>query len=134
MRENLVLGLTGSLFTLVLLYEMLRRRRLRGKYAIFWAGIALVTLAIAIFPVILTGASQLVGVSVPSNLLFFVASMLLLAVSVHHSYELGRLEERTRTLAEDVAFLRVAVQIGAHVQSESDLNAKTPEKSAGASP
>ena len=46
MTENLVLGLTGSLFTLILLYEMLRRRRLRGKYAIFWTGIALGTLTV----------------------------------------------------------------------------------------
>ena len=45
--------------------------------------------------------------SIPANLLFFVASMVLLGVSVHHSYELGRLEERTRILAEEVAMLRV---------------------------
>jgi hypothetical protein len=44
---------------------------------------------------------------VPANLLFFVASMLLLAVSVQHSSELGRLEERTRTLAEEVGLLRL---------------------------
>ncbi|MFL6135742.1 MAG: hypothetical protein ACJ72A_23260, partial [Nocardioidaceae bacterium] len=45
-------------------------------------------------------------------LLFFVASMLLLVVSVQHSSELGRLEERTRTLAEEVALLRLELQVG----------------------
>ncbi len=46
----------------------------------------------------------------PANLLFFGASMLLLGVSIHHSYELGRLEERTRTLAEEVGLLRLELE------------------------
>ena len=46
---------------------------------------------------------------VPANLLFFVGSLLLLAMSLQHSFELGRLEERTRTLAEEVALLRLAL-------------------------
>ena len=46
----------------------------------------------------------------PSNLLFFPASMLLLVISIQLSYELGRLEERTRTLAEEVALLRLRLE------------------------
>ena len=40
----------------------------------------------------------------------FIASMELLIISVHHRYELGRLEDRTRTLAEEVALLRLQVE------------------------
>jgi hypothetical protein len=107
---NYVLGLIGSLITLSLLFELLRRRRLREKYAVFWAVVALVTLVIAIFPGTLTAAANLVGVAVPANLLFFGASMLLLGVSIHQSYEVGRLEERTRTLAEEIGLLRLELQ------------------------
>ena len=107
MKANLILGLVGSVTTLVVLFEMMRRHRLREKYAVFWGLIAVATLIVAIFPRLLTEAAQLVGVAVPANLLFFVASMLLLMVSVQHSHELGRLEERSRTLAEEVALLRL---------------------------
>ena len=110
MRANYVLGLIGSLITLTLLFELMRRRRLREKYAVFWVVVALVTLIIAVFPATLTSAADLVGVQVPANLLFFGASMLLLGVSIHQSYELGRLEERTRTLAEEVGLLRLEVE------------------------
>ena len=110
MTANYVLGLIGSLITLSLLFELLRRRRLREKYAIFWVVVALVTLVIAIFPATLTTAANLVGVAVPANLLFFGASMLLLGVSIHQSYEVGRLEERTRTLAEEIGLLRLELQ------------------------
>jgi len=106
---NLILGIVGSLVTLVLLFELLRRKHLREKYAILWVVVALGTLVVAAFPQLLFWMSDLVGVEVPANLLFFFASMLLLGISVHHSYELGRLEERTRTLAEEVALLRVQV-------------------------
>jgi hypothetical protein len=112
-KANLVLGILGSVVTLALLFEMMRRQRLREKYAVFWALVAVMTLVVAAFPALLNAAASLVGVAVPANLLFFVASMLLLVVSVQHSSELGRLEERTRTLAEEVALLRLQLQLEA---------------------
>ncbi|MDX6301109.1 MAG: hypothetical protein QOF53_2323 [Nocardioidaceae bacterium] len=125
MRANLILGLLGSLVTLGLLFEMMRRHRLREKYAVFWALIAVLTLLVAAVPQLLTWAASLVGVTVPANLLFFAASMLLLAVSVQHSSELGSLEEKTRTLAEEVALLRMELRLqqeGDARAAESDLD------------
>jgi hypothetical protein len=119
-RANYVLGLIGSIITLTLLFELLRRRRLREKYAVFWAVVALATLVMAVFPATLTAAADLVGVAVPANLLFFGASMLLLGVSIHQSYEMGRLEERTRTLAEEVGLLRLEVESHGHESGPAD--------------
>lgn len=107
MKANIVLGLIGSFGTLIFLFEMLRRRHLREKYAVLWGTVALVSLVVTIFPGILSWLAGLVGVEVPANLLFFLASLLLLLTSIQHSVELGRLEERTRTLAEEVALLRL---------------------------
>jgi Uncharacterized conserved protein (DUF2304) len=73
-----------------------------------------VTLVVAAFPGLLAWASSLLGVAVPANLLFFLASMLLLVVTVQHSSELGRLEDRTRTLAEEVGLLRLQLEGGQH--------------------
>jgi hypothetical protein len=109
MRGDLMLGLVGSVTTLVVLFEMLRRRQLREKYALLWGTVALGTIVLAVVPSVLTWAANAVGVEVPSNLLFFLASMLLLLVSIQHSFELGRIEERNRTLAEEVALLRLEV-------------------------
>ncbi len=110
MKATVILGILGSTVTLSLLFEMMRRHRLREKYAVFWALVAVFTIIVAAFPAVLEQASELLGVAVPSNLLFFLASMLLLVVSVQHSSELGRLEERTRTLAEEVALLRLQLE------------------------
>jgi hypothetical protein len=120
MRTNLILGVVGSLTTLVLLFELLRRKHLREKYAILWAAVAVMTLLVAAFPQLLFWMSDLLGVEVPANLLFFVASLVLLGISVHHSYELGRLEDRTRTLAEEVALLRLRLEQPGRHASTSD--------------
>jgi hypothetical protein len=110
MSSTVALGLVGSCVTLGLLFEMLRRRQLREKYAVFWAVVALVTVLIALFPALLARVSSLVGVAVPSNLLFFGASMVLFVVSVQHSSELGKLEERNRTLAEEIAMVKLRLR------------------------
>ena len=110
MSSTVGLGLIGSTVTLGLLFEMLRRHRLREKYALFWALVAIGTLVVAIFPVVLARAASWLGVAVPSNLLFFVASMVLFVISVQHSSELGRLEDQNRTLAEEVALLKVRLE------------------------
>jgi hypothetical protein len=105
-----VLGIVGSALVLVLLFEMMRRHRLREKYAMIWALVALAILVVAVFPGLLTAATELLGLQVPANLLFFGASIVILLLTLQHSSELGRLEERTRTLAEEVALLRLELE------------------------
>jgi hypothetical protein len=107
MSATTILGLLGAVVIMVVLFEMLRRHRLREKYAVIWFVIAVSAIVVAVVPGVLFGLADLVGVKVPSNLLFFLASLLLLGLTLQHSYELGRLEERCRTLAEEVGLLRL---------------------------
>jgi hypothetical protein len=102
-----VLGLAAALIVVVTLFEMLRRHRLREKYALIWFVLAMGSLVLAAVPGLLVALAELLNVQVPSNLVFFIASLLLLAMSLQHSFEIGKLEERTRTLAEEVALLRL---------------------------
>lgn len=86
-----VLGLVVALIVTVVLFEMLRRHRLREKYALIWFFVAAGLIVLTVFPRILVEAAELLHVQVPTNLLFFLGSLLLLAMSLQHSYELGRL-------------------------------------------
>ena len=105
-----ILGIAGALITLIALFEMLRRHRLREKYALIWFVIAVGVFVVALFPVLLQKATSMLGLQVPANLLFFIASLVLLILTLQHSYELGRVEERTRTLAEEIALLRLELE------------------------
>ena len=110
MTTNYILGILGSFIVLFALFEMMRRRRLREKHAVLWICVAVGLVVIALAPGLLTYLAELAHVAVPANLLFFSASVVLMLLSMQHSYEIGRLEDETRTLAEEVALLRLAVE------------------------
>lgn len=95
-----------ALGSVAAMFELLRRRQLKEKYAVLWLVVGLGMLVLGVFPGLLDRVADLVGVKDPPNLLLFVAAVLLLLVCVHLSWEASRLEERTRTLAEELALLR----------------------------
>lgn len=95
---------------LVFILEMLRKRRLREKYAVLWIVIGLALLALAAFPQLLFWAAALLGVHVPSNLLFAMALLLLMCVCLHLSLEQSQSEDELRVLAEEVAILKTRVR------------------------
>lgn len=105
-----ILGVLGAVTILFTLFEMLRRHRLREKYAVIWFVLAVGALVVALAPSLLNSASNALGLQVPSNLVFFIASLVLLGLTLQHSFELGRGEERARTLAEEVALLRLRLE------------------------
>lgn len=106
MSTPYVLGVVAAMATTVFVVELLRRGILREKFAALWLVVSGALLVFAIFPDVLSRLAGLVGVAVPANLLFFMAAVLLLLVSVQLSYEVSRLDARTQRLAEEVALLR----------------------------
>jgi hypothetical protein len=102
-----VISVIVALAALVLVLELLRRRLLREKYAVIWVVISIGTVVVALFPPLLSGIAVLVGIQTPSNLLFFTSLIILFAVSLQLSGEVGRLEEQSRRLAEEVGALRL---------------------------
>jgi hypothetical protein len=92
--------------SLVSMLELLRRRQLKEKYAVLWLGVGVGMLVLGAFPALLDRVADLVGVKDPPNLLLFAAALLLLLVCVHLSWEASRLEDKTRTLAEELALLK----------------------------
>jgi len=106
-----IIGIIGSLIVLGLIVELLRRRQLTEKYAVLWLVIGVIILALTCLGQTgLTVLSRAVGFTVPSNLLFFLAILFLLGVTLHLSWELSRVEDETRKLAEDLAILRLEVE------------------------
>jgi hypothetical protein len=90
--------------------ELLRRRQLREKYAMLWLAVIAVILPIAIFPRALDGVATKLGIASGASLILFLGVVFLLVVSIHLSWEVSRLEEETRTLAEDAALLRTELR------------------------
>jgi hypothetical protein len=100
------LGLVGGLLVLAMSLELVRRRHVRGRLAIAWLVLGAVSVVFAVFPSALGWITTTLHVQVPLNLILFTGVLFLLVVSMQLASELGRLEARTRRLAEEVALLR----------------------------
>jgi hypothetical protein len=105
-----VIAIVVCLALVLSLLQLLRTRRIREKYAAVWILLTLAVVVIGVFPGLAFWLSDLVGVQTPANLLFALASLVLLAVCIQLSTEVSSLEEETRTLAEEVALLRLEVR------------------------
>lgn len=120
-------GIAFALIILALIVTMLMRRHLREKYAVMWLLIGAAMLVLALFPDLLGALAGLLGVIVPSNLLFALAVALLIGVTLHLSWELSRAEEEIRRVAEEVAILRAEVE---RLQVSMDKASASPSREA----
>ena len=105
-----LLGIGAALLTLGVVVEMLRRRRLRERHAIWWLIAGVMALVVGVFPTTLAWAAAVVGVAVPTNLIFFVSVAILFLVCIQHSAELTALESQSQMLAERVALQQLQIE------------------------
>ena len=98
-----------SVLVVGLLFYLLRTRRIREKYAGIWIALASAVVIVSIFPQLAFWLSRVFGVDTPVNLVFATAFVVLLLVCIQLSAEVSNLEEETRTLAEEIALLRLEV-------------------------
>jgi hypothetical protein len=104
-RAHLVLVLISA-GMLGFVLHLLRSGRLRAKYAMLWSTVGAGLVILAAFPGLLDWTAGRLGIYYPPAAFLMAAVAFLFVLSVHFSWELSRLEERTRALAEEVALLR----------------------------
>ena len=101
-----ILVIVSALFALYAIFRLLRVQQLRSKYALLWITIGLLLIPIMVFPSLSNNLAEWVGVSTGRALFELAAIGFLFLVVLHFSWELSRLEMRTRRLAEELALLK----------------------------
>lgn len=102
-----LIAILGGLGAVTGIIELVRRRQLREKYAVLWLILAVGVGILGLWPGLLDTVAHALGIVDPPNLLYFAALLVLLLIVVHLTWEIGRLESDNRTLAEEVAMLRL---------------------------
>lgn len=109
MKLWMLTSVTG-VFLVACIIELLRRRKLKEKYAFLWVLTGLVIIPLGFFPRGLDSLANMVGVASGVSLILFLSVAFLFVVCLQLSWEVGHLEEEGRTLSEEVALLRIDVQ------------------------
>ena len=100
-----IVAIASSVMLLMVVLEMVRRRRLQERYALVWLGSAVVLLSLAVWQGALNKVSDVLGISYPPNALFFVAFGFILLLLLHFSAAVSRLAEQSKLLAQRLALL-----------------------------
>jgi hypothetical protein len=95
---------TGGLFVLV--FELVRRRRLLERYALLWLFSSAILLGLSVWRGLLEELASAVGIFYAPSALFAVAFGFVLVLLLHFSLVISRLAEQTKVLAQRVGLLR----------------------------
>ena len=104
-RLEITLFLT-AVALLVVIVEVVRRRKLAENFALLWMGVALGVIVLGVARPVVDWVSEAVGIEYGANLFFAAAVLFFVLVCLSLSIHISRLEARVEALAEEVAFLR----------------------------
>jgi hypothetical protein len=100
-----LVAIIGAGLLLLLVLEMVRRRRLMERYALLWLLAAIVLIFLAVWRNALVHLSRAIGIAYPPNALFVIALGAVLLLLLHFSSVVSRLSDQTKVLAQRSALL-----------------------------
>ena len=100
-----VVAIAAAAGLLLVLLDLVRRRRLLERYALLWLFSAAVLLALAVWRDLLADVADLLGVAYPPNALFLIAFGFVMVLLLHFSLAVSRLADQTKVLAQRLARL-----------------------------
>jgi len=101
-----IVAAIASVGLLVVVFELIRSRRLRERYALLWLASGVVLLALSLWRGGLNTIAGWVGIETyPPAVLFAVGALFILAVLLHYSTVISRLSDQNTILAQRLALL-----------------------------
>jgi hypothetical protein len=100
-----IVAIIASSCLLLIVLELVRRRRFLERYAILWLLSAVVMLGLAVWKGLLSELASAIGIIYPPNALFVVAFGFVLILLLHFSLAVSRLSDQTKVLAQRLALL-----------------------------
>lgn len=94
-------------FTVIFIFELLRRKALREKYAFVWIVTALLLVVGTLFPDLAIRLSTILGFATLASFLLVFFGLIMLFITMQLSLELGKVEDQNQRLAEELALLKL---------------------------
>jgi hypothetical protein len=104
LRVQLV-AVAASALLLVIVFELVRRKRLLERYALLWLFSAFALLLLGIWKELLESVATAIGIFYPPSALFVVAFGFVLVLLLHFSLAVSKLADQSKVLAQRLALL-----------------------------
>ena len=96
----------GILIALVVIINMIRRKKLELRYALVWLAVGVSILVLDCFPELITWLSHQIGIESPVNMLFFFGFCFSLVIIFVLTMAMSRMSIRIKELAQELALHR----------------------------
>jgi len=122
-----VVAVVTIVLALVLIMELVRRRRLRTGYSLLWLFTGLVVLVLAVWTGLVEYLAQLLGVRSPGSMLFAAGILFTLLLLLEHSLALSTLWHDNKSLTQEVALLEWRIrQLERSLEDEPMISTAVP--------
>jgi hypothetical protein len=130
-----LVGIVGVVLALVLIVELVRRRKLRTAYSLLWLFTGVVVLLLVLWSDLVEGLAQLLGVQSPGSMLFAAGILFALLILLEHSLALSILWYHKKCLAQETALLEWRIrQLEAQIEGLSHASSLMPQPGYSADP
>lgn len=99
-----------SVIMMIVIFELIRRNRLREKYSLIWFAACIVMIVFSGWRDLLDLTAATLGVAYAPALLFMVALFFGFVLLIHFSIVISDLAEKTKILAQEVAIIKKEMQ------------------------
>jgi hypothetical protein len=96
----------------LLIFELVRRRRLMERYAILWLAAGVTVLVLGLWKGLLTTLAHAAGIYYLPSALFAVAFLFVLVMLVNFSMTISRLSDQNTVLSQRLALLQERLEHG----------------------
>jgi hypothetical protein len=109
MRIRLI-AIVGAVAILVVIIELVRRRKLKEEYSLLWVVTATLLVVLASWSSLLGKLTHLIGGTLPSSTLFFFGLVFVFALVLHFSVRISILERRVTALVQELGLFALESQ------------------------
>ncbi|MET0603440.1 MAG: DUF2304 domain-containing protein [Baekduia sp.] len=102
-----ILTIGGAAIVLLMVIELVRRRKLKEEYSVLWVFTAALVLLISIWFSLLQNVTKAIGAISPASTLFFFGLLFCLVLLLHFSVRISSLERRLTSLVQEVGLMGV---------------------------
>jgi hypothetical protein len=104
-----VVAVLATVGLLILVFDLVRRRRLLERYALVWMAVTVLLLVLSAWGGLLDRVADAIGISYPPSALFAAAFGFVIVLLLHFSVAVSRLTDQSKILAQRVALLEQRV-------------------------
>ena len=126
-NRPVIMALIASAGLLLIVVELVRRRRLKEEYSLLWLLTGAALIALAASREMLDALAVAVGIAYPPSALFMLAFGFMLLILLQFSTVISRLSDENKRLGQEIAILQYELR---QLQEGGASEAASPDEGA----